>query len=90
MEIQRKPFRITIYTREGCGLCDKAKEKVERTAKDYPIEIEMIDIAQDLSLEEAYGHLIPVIYIDGEKVFVSKVTELWLRRELELRSNSLA
>jgi len=86
MDAQQNPFRIVIYTREGCGLCDKAKEKVERVARDYPIELEMVDIAQDAALEDAYGQLIPVIHIDGEKVFVSKVTELWLRRELEIRS----
>ncbi|MFT9849974.1 glutaredoxin family protein [Aneurinibacillus sp. REN35] len=86
MNLHQQPFRIIIYTREGCGLCNKAKEKVERVARDYPIELTMKDIAQDPELEEAYGQLIPVVYIDEEKVFVSKMTELWLRRELEIRS----
>jgi glutaredoxin len=84
------PFRITIYTREGCERCDKAKEKVERVARDYPIELEMVDIADNPALEETYGQLIPVVHINGEKVFVSKVTELWLRRELALRSTKHA
>ncbi|WP_171253215.1 glutaredoxin family protein, partial [Acinetobacter baumannii] len=62
MKAHQEPFRIMIYTREGCGLCDKAKEKVERAARDYPIELVMVDIAQDPVLEEAYGQLIPVVY----------------------------
>jgi glutaredoxin len=86
MDIQQEPFHITIYTRKGCGLCDQVKEKVERVARDYSIKLEMFDITQDAALEEAYGQLIPVVHIDGEKVFVSKMTELWLRRELDIRS----
>ncbi|WP_047154323.1 glutaredoxin family protein [Aneurinibacillus tyrosinisolvens] len=81
----RRPFHITIYTREGCGLCMQVKEKVERVARDYPLEIEMFDITKDEEIHAEYDLVIPVVHIDGEKVFVSKMAELWLRRELELR-----
>jgi glutaredoxin len=84
---KKKTFHITIYTKEGCGLCHKVKEKVERAARHYPIELEMVDIGQDEKLLQEYGCLIPVVFIDGEKVFVSKMAERWLLRELELRSN---
>jgi glutaredoxin len=84
---KKKTFHITIYTREGCELCIKVKEKVERAARHYPIAIEMVDIGQDEALSREYGCLIPVVHIDGEKVFVSKMAERWLLRELELRSN---
>jgi glutaredoxin len=86
MEMEQTPFHIVIYTREGCGLCEKAKEKVERVAREYPITVEVFDITRDPNLEKEYDELIPVVHIDGEKVFVSKVTELWLRRELEIRT----
>lgn len=83
----KKPFHITIYTREGCELCVTVKEKVERAARRFPICLEIVDISQDEKLLQEYGCTIPVVFIDGEKVFVSKMAERWLLRELELRSN---
>ncbi|HBI02961.1 MAG TPA: NrdH-redoxin [Paenibacillaceae bacterium] len=84
---KNKTFYITIYTREGCELCVKVKEKVQRAARHYPITLEMVDIRTDEALLQEYGCLIPVVHIDGEKVFVSKMAERWLLRELEIRSN---
>lgn len=84
---ENKTFHITIYTREGCELCTKVKEKVQRAARHYPITLETVDIGKSETLVEEYGCLIPVVHIDGEKVFVSKMAERWLLRELEIRSN---
>lgn len=83
-----RAFQITIFTREGCELCQVVKGKVERVARHYPIELKMVDITQDEKLLQEYSCLIPVVHIDGEKVFVSKMAERWLLRELELRSQT--
>lgn len=85
---RKRPFQITIFTREGCELCQVVKGKVERAARHYPIELEMVDISQDDQLLQEYGCSIPVVHIDGEKVFVSKMAERWLLRELEIRSQT--
>lgn len=90
MESKQKSFMITLYTRPGCSLCDVAKEKIRRAGQDFPLELECVDISQHPELEEEYGTVIPVIFIDGDKVFVSKMTELWLRRELEIRTQERA
>lgn len=79
------PFHITIFTREGCCLCDDVKERVERVAKDIPIQWDLFDITTDPHIYEKYKWLIPVVHIDGEEVFISKMAELWLRRELQQR-----
>lgn len=79
------PFHITIFTREGCCLCEDVKARVERVAQDIPIRLEMIDITTDPAIYEKYKSVIPVVHIDGEEVFVSKMAELWLRRELAKR-----
>ncbi|RXT04042.1 glutaredoxin family protein [Ammoniphilus sp. CFH 90114] len=79
------PFQITIFTRDGCCLCDDVKERVQRVAEDYPIELQMFDITTDEEIYELYKWTIPVVHINGEEVFVSKMAELWLRRELDLR-----
>jgi len=75
-------IRVTIYSKDECCLCDKAKAIVEKVARDYPLEIEMFDITGDREIFEKYKYLIPVIAINGEVKFISKVSELWLRREL--------
>ncbi|HJV47190.1 MAG TPA: glutaredoxin family protein [Bacillota bacterium] len=79
------PYRITIYTKDGCTLCDDVKERIERVAVDYPIELSLFDITTDADIFEKYKWTIPVVHIDGEEVFVSKMAELWLRRELDQR-----
>jgi len=78
-------FQITIFTRDGCCLCDDVKERVERVAQDIPIQLHLFDITTDPEIYEKYKWLIPVVHIDGEEVFVSKMAELWLRRELNAR-----
>ena len=77
-----KTIKITIYTKEECSLCDKAKFLVEKVAPDYSLEIDMFDITTDPVIFEKYKYQIPVITINGEVKFVSKVSEFWLRREL--------
>ncbi|MDA8234632.1 MAG: glutaredoxin family protein [Clostridia bacterium] len=79
---QEKPIIITIYSKDECSLCDKAKAIVEKVAQDYPLEIEMFDITTDPVIFEKYKYQIPVIAINGEIKFISKVSEFWLRREL--------
>ncbi|MBP1932615.1 glutaredoxin family protein [Ammoniphilus resinae] len=85
MEQEIRPFRITLYTKERCSLCDDVKERVNRVAKDIPLQLELFDITTDEAIFEKYKWLIPVVHIDGEEVFVSKMAELWLRRELDKR-----
>ena len=85
MEQNVRPFRITLFTRAGCCLCDDVKERVNRVAKDIPLQLELFDITTDEAIYEKYKWLIPVVHIDGEEVFVSKMAELWLRRELDKR-----
>jgi len=89
MEQNTKPFRITLFTREGCCLCDEVKERVNRVAKDIPLQLELFDITTNEAIYEKYKWSIPVVHIDGEEVFVSKMAELWLRRELDKRRREL-
>lgn len=80
-----EPFQITIFSREGCCLCDDVIHRVKRVLGDYPIKMTLFDITIDPDIYEKYKWTIPVVHIDGEEVFVSKMAELWLRRELDKR-----
>lgn len=81
--MSNKPFTVTIFSKADCCLCDKAKEIVEKVARDYPLQVEVFDITTDPEIFEKYRYVIPVVAINGEEKFVSKVSELWLRRALD-------
>jgi glutaredoxin len=66
---------ITLYTRNRCPLCDKAKATLLELKEDWNFRLEEIDIETSDELTEHYGLMIPVVHIDGEEVgfgFVDK------------------
>ena len=75
---------LTIYTRQGCHLCQEMKVIVERVVRDTRtvVEVQEIDIANDPALEERYGLEIPVLLVDGKKAAKYRVTEEELTRIL--------
>ena len=80
MEIS-KP-NVVIYSKPGCCLCDKAKTILLKVQAEIPFALQEIDISQNQELFEKYQYVIPVVAIDGEDIFVSKVSEFRLRKFL--------
>ena len=74
---------IEIMTKSGCSLCDDAKVVIEQVIADYSAEIKMTDIESDPQLLERYQDKIPVVLINGEESFVTKVHPITLRKKLE-------
>jgi glutaredoxin len=72
---------ITILSKPGCHLCDRAKDIVERCRARVPFALEVVDISQDDALLARYGTDIPVILLDGVEVARHFVRE---RKLLEL------
>lgn len=66
---------VTLYTKAGCSLCDKAVPVLEKVRRDIPFILEKIDIAQDPVLLGRYRWAIPVVCIDGVEVFRHRVDE---------------
>ena len=57
---------VTMYARDGCHLCDEARELIlGLRATDGPIELREIDIDADETLLAKYLERIPVIEIEG-------------------------
>jgi hypothetical protein len=60
---------LILYSTLGCHLCELALEEVDICLKqnnqisDKAFKIKEVDIADDLSLMEAYGTSIPVLYL---------------------------
>jgi glutaredoxin len=66
-------MHVVLYTRPGCGLCDRAREILEAQRARTPFELEEIDIAGEDALELEYGVRIPVVTVDGVERFEVEV-----------------
>lgn len=58
---------VTVYTRQGCHLCDEAIAVV-RLVADGRADVELIDIDADPLLTERYTVRVPVIAVDGVEI----------------------
>jgi glutaredoxin len=73
---------VTVYTAEGCSLCERALEVVRGVRDELGFELEVVDIAEVAALEARYRELIPVVEIDGERAFTFFVDADALRERL--------
>ncbi len=73
--------QATIYTREGCHLCERAHEMLAR----YGVEVTLVDIDHDATLRAQFNECVPVVWIDGKERFRGTVDERLLRRLLRSR-----
>jgi glutaredoxin len=60
---------VVLFGREGCCLCDDAREVLLRARARYSFAFEERDIDEDDSLLRAYLERIPVVTIDGREAF---------------------
>ncbi len=74
--------RVTLYVKKGCHLCEEAKELLLGLQREYDLAIAEVDIESDKGLQKIYGSLIPVVTLEGGRIFHSKVTESQLRQAL--------
>jgi Glutaredoxin-like domain (DUF836) len=74
--------RVVLYGREGCCLCDDARDVLLRVRARRPFALSERDIDQDDALLRAYLERIPVITIDGVEAFELFVDESELVRRL--------
>lgn len=67
--------KVEIYSRQGCHLCDVAKDTIERVQRRLAFDLRITDVEGDPQLEKAYGEEIPVVFINGQKSFKYRVDE---------------
>lgn len=70
--------QITLFSRQGCHLCDVAADVLLR----HRLKFDVVDIDADPALRERYNECVPVVVIDGKERFRGRVNELLLRRIL--------
>jgi len=77
-----------VYHAAQCHLCERALAQVRALHDEVEFELQEIAIDGDPELEAAYRELIPVVEIDGERVFTYYVHEAAFRRRLEAAQSS--
>jgi glutaredoxin len=75
---------VILYGREGCCLCDEAREVLERVRRRRPFVLEERDINRDETLLRTYLERIPVVTIDGVEAFELFVDESELERRIDM------
>ena len=75
---------VVLYGRDGCCLCDDAREILLRVRARHPFVLEDRDIDRDDELLRAYLERIPVVTIDGVEQFELFVDESELERRLDI------
>jgi glutaredoxin len=75
--------RLTVFHAEGCHLCERALEQLRTLRGELGFELEEVAIDGDPELEARYREWLPVVELDGERLFTYYVHEDALRRRLE-------
>jgi Glutaredoxin-like domain (DUF836) len=75
---------VVLYGRDGCCLCDDAREILLRVRSRRVFVLEERDIDRDDALLRAYLERIPVVTIDGVEQFELFVDETELERRLDI------
>jgi glutaredoxin len=74
---------ITLYSKPGCHLCDRAKEVIDRCRHQAEFAVEVVDISVHAVLERRYGQDIPVVLLNGVEIARHFVRERNLLELLE-------
>ena len=76
------PRRLTVFHAEGCHLCERALEQLRALRDELGFELDEVAIDGDPELEGRYREWLPVVELDGERLFTYYVHEDALRRRL--------
>ena len=80
-------WQLTLYTREGCGLCEEMKAVIRKVGEEVPLQLGEVDVDGTADLKEKLGHEVPVLFINGRKAFKYRLTARDLRKRLAGKSD---
>ena len=64
---------LTLFTRNGCHLCEKAKEVITSLHEEFDFDYQECDIDSSDEWTEKYGLMIPVVSINEKEVQFGQV-----------------
>ena len=74
--------QLTLYSRPDCHLCDDMETTIKKISGKTSVDLEIVDISNNATLETQYGQEIPVLFINGRKVAKYKISEQELQEAL--------
>jgi glutaredoxin len=73
---------VVVYHAAGCHLCERALAQVRALREELGFELEEVAIDGSSELEAQYREWLPVVELDGERLFTYHVHEDAFRRRL--------
>lgn len=80
--MRKTKHKLVLYTRNGCHLCETAKEILLELRKECHFDYEERDISLNDDWTEKYGLMIPVVEIDGKEVQYGQVEKKFIYETL--------
>jgi glutaredoxin len=77
------PRQITLYTREGCHLCEEAKAAILPLISEFGATFREADIDDDPKLHGRYTNDVPVIFLGPKMIAKHRLDPGQLRRLLQ-------
>ena len=77
------PREITLYTREGCTLCEEARVAIVLLVREFGTTLREVDIDDDPVLHDRYTNDVPVIFLGSRMVAQHRVNGAQLRRQFD-------
>jgi glutaredoxin len=74
--------QVTLFHAPECHLCERARAQLAELRGEEDFELEEVDISGDAELEARHREWLPVVEIDGERVFTYYVHPDAFRRRL--------
>jgi glutaredoxin len=78
------PREVTLYSREGCHLCEEAKAAILPLVSEFGATLREVDIDDDPVLHDRYTNDVPVIFLGAKMVAQHRLDAAQLRRQLQL------
>ena len=76
-------MKVTLYTKDECGLCREAEEILRRLGRKIHFDLELVDIERDPELRSRYCDRVPVVAVEGKEVAAAPLDEARLRAVLK-------
>ena len=73
---------VIVYSRKGCHLCEIVKESLVKLHKRGGFQWREVDVDSDVELRRQYNDQVPVVFINGRKVFKYHMDEQEFLRRL--------
>lgn len=65
---------VTLYTKEGCHLCEQALDVIEQVRQKAPFELILRDILDNPADYDLYKHDVPVVTLNGREIARHRLT----------------